>query len=75
MTCTFFGHRDVSREIEKPLTAAIIDLIENKGVKKFYVGNQGGFDRMVRARLKELKKKYPHIEYAVVLAYMPTKKR
>ena len=74
MICTFFGHRDVSREIEEPLTKIIIDLIENRGVKKFYVGNEGGFDRMVRSKLREIKKKYPQIEYAVVLAYVPTKR-
>lgn len=74
MKCTFFGHRDVSREIEKPLIKVLTDLIENEGVDEFYVGNHGGFDRMVRTILKEMKKKYPHIAYSVVLAYMPTKK-
>ena len=74
MICTFFGHRDVSREIEQQLIETITDLIESKGVKKFYVGNNGGFDRLVRATLKEIKKKHPHIEYAVVLAYVPVKK-
>ena len=74
MICTFFGHRDVSRETEEPLTKIIIDLIENRGVKKFYVGNEGGFDRMVRSKLREIKKKYPQIEYAVVLAYVPTRR-
>lgn len=72
--CTFFGHRSVSRETLIPLTSTLIDLIENKSVDRFYVGNHGGFDRMVRAKLKELEKIYPHIEYKVVLAYVPTKK-
>lgn len=37
----------------------------------FYVGNQGAFDRMVRAVLQELVQEYPHVCYAVVLAYLP----
>ena len=39
----------------------------------FYVGNQGRFDAIVRSTLKKLKQEYPHIDYAVVLAYMPGK--
>ena len=37
----------------------------------FYVGNQGGFDYMVRGVLRELAEEYPDIRYAVVLAYLP----
>ena len=72
-TCCFFGHRDTPSEISDKLERAIINLIENKSVDSFYVGNQGGFDSMVRNTLKKLKIKYPHINYAVVLAYMPTR--
>ena len=39
----------------------------------FYVGNQGRFDVIVRSVLRELRKEYPQINYAVVLAYMPGK--
>ncbi len=72
--CCFFGHRDTPSSIENKLKQTIIDLIENKSANTFYVGNQGGFDFMVRRTLKELKEKYPHINYSVVLAYMPGKK-
>ena len=40
-TCTFFGHRDTSKEIEPMLKSALTDLIENKRVDMFYVGNEG----------------------------------
>lgn len=72
--CCFFGHRDTPNNIADKLEQTIIDLIENKSVDTFYMGNQGGFDSMVRHTLKKLKQKYPHINYAVVLAYMPGKK-
>ena len=70
MICTFFGHRNVTEEIEPTLRSTLIDLIENHDVNMFYVGNQGGFDSMVRRILKELSTVYP-INYSVVLAYMP----
>ena len=72
MTCTFFGHRIVPKEIEPTLRSTLIDLIDNHDVDLFYVGNNGGFDAMVRKVLKELSERYA-ITYYVVLAYMPQK--
>ena len=69
--CTFFGHRECPNEIQPKLREVLVDLIENYGVRMFYVGNQGQFDALVRRILRELKAEYPEIDYAVVLAYMP----
>lgn len=74
-SCTFFGHRDISGDIEKPLNETLVDLIENKKISKFYVGNNGNFDKLVRKKLKQIKKTYPHISYEIVLAYIPQKKK
>ena len=74
MNCTFFGHRDCPETIRPKLREVLIGLIVNHGVDMFYVGNQGRFDAIVRDVLRELKKEYPQINYAVVLAYMPGKK-
>lgn len=71
MTCTFFGHRYVQKEIEPILRSTLIDLIENHGAELFYVGNQGGFDAMVTRALRELSDRYPIRAYTV-LAYLPT---
>ena len=70
-TCCFFGHREVTHNIRDKLKAIIEKLIVEDGVTDFYVGHQGQFDSMVYSILKELKAKYPHIRYTVVLAYMP----
>ena len=70
MTCTFFGHRDTSWEIEEKLNEVLIDLIINKGVNHFLVGNQGNFDRIVISSLKKIKKAQPNIAFEVVLAYL-----
>lgn len=50
-----------------------MNLIENKNVDCFYIGNQGNFDYMAYDILKELFKIY-NISYKIVLAYIPVKK-
>lgn len=69
--CCFFGHKDTPEDVKPALYAAIEELITEHGVSTFYVGNQGAFDAYVRSALRQFQKKYPHIRYAVVLAYMP----
>ena len=70
--CTFFGHRDCPRASKAKLREVLIDLIENHNVDMFYVGHQGAFDALVGGVLQELAQEYPHVQYAVVLAYMPS---
>lgn len=72
MVCTFFGHANAPKEIEPIIKSTLVELIENKDVTTFYVGNHGNFDNMVAKVLKELSEIYS-IEYYVVLAYMPKK--
>lgn len=70
MTCTFFGHKDTPKEIEPTLRSTLIDLIENKNVDTFYIGNNGNFDSIAHNILSELVLEYS-IKYYIVLAYMP----
>ena len=72
--CTFFGHGDCPGSIAPLLRSTIESLIRNNSVTMFYVGNHGRFDALARSALRELRAKYPQIEYAVVLAYMPKEK-
>ena len=74
MTCTFFGHKDTPIQIEQKLRITLIELIENNDVRNFYIGNHGNFDNMVISVLKEIKTEFAHIQFYVVLAYMPTHK-
>ena len=71
--CTFFGHRDCPETIKPKVREVLVDLIINHDVDMFYVGHQGQFDAYVRSTLKVLKREYPQINYAVVLAYIPGK--
>ena len=70
MVCTFFGNRDTLETVRDELQSVIRRLIENHDVTHFYVGNHGGFDRIVIGVLQKLKSEHPHIKYSVVLAYM-----
>ena len=72
-SCTFFGHRDCPVTILPALQDAIIQMISNHGVDRFYVGNQGDFDRMVFSVLQTLENTFPWIRYEIVLAYLPQK--
>ena len=72
MICTFFGHRDAPESVLPLLREVLQDLIENQGVKQFYVGNQGNFDLMARSLLAEMERTHG-IRYEVVLAYLPMK--
>lgn len=69
-SCTLFGHGDTPKEIERALKSALTDLIENKNVDTFYVGNNGNFDVPVRSALSDLSAVHS-IEYYVVLVYLP----
>ena len=69
--CTFFGHRDAGKEVEPILRMTLIDLIENRRITLFYVGNQGGFDNMVKKTLRSLQRQNYRIRQYTVLAYLP----
>lgn len=73
MTVTFFGHRDAPEKIEERLLPVLIDLIKNKKIDRFLVGNNGNFDLIAKRALKKLRAHYPNISVFVVLAYLPEK--
>lgn len=75
MIVTFFGHAQIlqSEEIEKWLYVVTENLIE-QGAITFYLGGHGAFDSMAASVLKAQKKRYPHIELVLVLAYLNSKR-
>lgn len=70
MVCCFFGHKDVPLGLTEYLQPVLTDLIA-EGVDSFLVGNQSSFDSAILHTHRLLKQKYSHINYNVVLAYMP----
>lgn len=68
----FFGHKDTPLSVYPQIIGMIEKLITSKTASRFIVGNHGEFDYMVLKALRELKQKYPHIRYSVILAYFPS---
>lgn len=69
--CCFAGHRNIGDlEIKEKIEAVVRDLIENKGVTEFWVGNYGDFDRYAAGVIRELKDEYTNIKLVLTLAYM-----
>ena len=71
VTVTFFGHHDASESLLPTLRKVLAHLIEHRGANRFYIGNQGHFDFLVKRTLDEISVQYPHIQITVVLAYFP----
>lgn len=59
VVCGFCGHSDAPESLRIELKETIADLIREKNVHLFYVGNHGGFDRMVLGVLQELQASFP----------------
>ena len=71
-SCCFIGHKICPAEIKSVLIQTIEMLITKHNVHTFYVGTQGGFDKMVYEVLCECEKRYG-IQPIVVLAYLNRK--
>ncbi|MBQ8495300.1 MAG: hypothetical protein IJ465_06055 [Clostridia bacterium] len=74
MICAFFGHQDTPWDIQPHLENLLKDLIVHWHATVFYVGHQGNFDRIVWKTLENLQQRYPYIQIAIVLAYLPTQR-
>ena len=73
MVCTFFGHKDSPYYLKEELKNVILQLIEERGVKNFYVGNNGNFDYLVQLVLKEISYDRDDIDFCIVLSYLGEK--
>ena len=70
MNCTFFGHRDAPSNIKSNLEREIMSL-SDKGVKHFYVGNNGNFDFLVQTTLNKLANQNPNLKYSGACSVVP----
>ncbi len=70
MICTFFGHREIhnEKEVKQLIFDTVTGLIVERGIKEFFIGDSGKFDRLVLATLRKLSESYD-IKYTVVLSY------
>ena len=73
-SCFFIGHRDADERLLPRLELVIDRLIREDGVRYFYVGGYGGFDRLATAAVRRMKQKYPDITLMLVLPYHPAER-
>lgn len=73
-TCFLFGHRDTPQDLQPAIEKAIERHYLHCGVRQFYVGGYGGFDRMAGAAVKAVKKKYGDISLYLLLPYHPAER-
>ena len=57
--CTFFGHRDCPTCLYEPIKKILMELIEKKGVKVFYIGTQGRFDQYGTPFIRKVWRRVP----------------
>lgn len=69
--CCFAGHRRLygTEELQKKLYKVIEELILKHGVKEFWVGNYGVFDKMASYILNEIKNIYD-IRIGLIIPYL-----
>ena len=73
-SCFFIGHREADERLLPRLELVIDRLIREDGVRYFYVGGYGGFDRVAAAAVRRMKQKYPDITLMLVLPYHPSER-
>ena len=71
MIVTFCGHSEVhfANKIEDWLEEVLEQLIK-EGVREFYLGGYGGFDRLVFSVLKRKKVQYENIRFLLIMPYL-----
>ena len=73
-SCFFIGHREADDRLLPRLELVVDRLIQEDGVRYFYVGGYGGFDRLAAAAVRRMKQKYPDITLMLVLPYHPAER-
>ena len=63
--CCFAGHSEIYNKdsLFYTIKKKTEELIVQKGVNEFWVGNYGAFDYLAASAVRKLKKKYPDILY------------
>ena len=70
--CTFAGHGKYyySEDTYKKIISCLKQLICDKNISEFWVGNYGSFDAMAARAVINIKEEYPHIKLCLVVPYI-----
>jgi len=71
--CSFFGHREVFKDLRKELDQAINQAISEYEITTFYVGDRGEFDRLAAGAVRSAKRNHPQIKLVLILPYFTNK--
>lgn len=74
-SCFLYGHADCPDSIIPKIEQAIESHYFQYGIRRFYVGNRGQFDRMAASAVKRMKKRHPDIQLYLLLAYHPAERK
>lgn len=74
-SCFLFGHADCPQYVIPQIVASLEYHYTHYGVRQFYVGNRGSFDRLAATALRQLKKQHPNAELYLLLAYHPGERK
>lgn len=69
-SCFLFGHADTPESV-LPFLAEAIEEKVMEGVRSFYVGYHGSFDRLAASALRKIKREHNEISVSLVLPYHP----
>lgn len=69
--CFLFGHSVTPYGVTAMIEATAERHYHEYGIRSFYVGNRGNFDRYAAAAIKRLKTRYSDISLTLLLAYHP----
>lgn len=74
LCCTFAGHRSIVGRIDDIVYNCILDLVVNKNVSCFYVGNNGDFDKLCAQIVRRIKREFKekNIKLYLVVPKMST---
>ena len=70
VTCCGFGHRMLLMDIEKLLRETLERLVEERGVRVFYIGGMGEFDELFTRTVRSMKREYPSLRLVLVAPYL-----
>ena len=69
-SCFMFGHRETNDRIYPQIVSAAERCIRDYGVNEFIVGHYGGFDRLAKRAILEIKRTCP-VRLTLLLPYHP----
>ncbi len=68
--CTFAGHGNAPDTLKSELITVVTNLVVNKGVNTFYIGNHGRFDALSASAVRMVKQNHKYVKLILVLPKM-----